>query len=184
MIGAASKYPRCQPFSVRRRRTESYRAKSHGREPQRNHQGIRRTVRVRRVHQARCATDTRGGQINEPVSCRRRSNRGKKINQLQERNQRRGCRIIRRHPQIFNSVVRVRENKQRCQQYCDALHQRCDHSRLEQPQHRSSFQDVTAPVSARSSSARRPCSITVGVGGQPGMWRSTGMTLETPPTTA
>jgi hypothetical protein len=153
----------------RRRRTEGYGGKSHGGELQRNHQGIRRTVRVRMVHQARCATDTRGGQINQPVPCRRHSHGRKKVDQLQERNQRQNCRIICRHLQIFNSVVRVRENKQRCQQYCNALHQRCDRSRLEQPQHRSNFQGVTAPVSACSSNARRPFSIAVGVGGQPGI---------------
>lgn len=146
----------------RRRRTESYRGKSHGREPQRNHQGIRRTVRIRRVHQTGCATDTPGCQINEPVPSRRHSHG-------QKRDQRQNCRIICGHFQIFNSVVCVRENKQRCQQYCDALHQRCDHSRLEQPQHRSNFQGVTAPVSASSSNARIPFSIAVGVGGQPGM---------------
>ena len=44
--------------------------------------------------------------------------------------------------------------------------------------------DVTAPASARSSSASNPFSMAVGVGGQPGMCRSTGTTSETPPTTA
>ena len=44
--------------------------------------------------------------------------------------------------------------------------------------------DVTAPASARSSSASNPCSMAVGAGGQPGMCRSTGTTSETPPTTA
>ena len=97
----------------RRRRTEGYRRKPHGCEPQRNHQGIRRTVWVRRVHEARCATDTRGCQINEPVPCRSHSHGRKKINQLQERNQGQDCRIICRHLQIVNSVVRVKKNKQR-----------------------------------------------------------------------
>ena len=50
---------------------------------------------------------------------------------------------------------------------------------------RNTFQVVRrATVSTCSSSARRPCSMAVGVGGQPGMWRSTGITSETPPTTA
>ena len=95
-----------------RRRAETYRSKSHGGEPQRNHQSIRRPVRVRRVHEPRCAADTFGGQVNEPVPCRRHSHRRKKINQLQERNQRENGRIICRHLQIFNSVVCVRKRKQ------------------------------------------------------------------------
>ena len=167
-----------------RRRTESYRSKSHGCEPQRNRQGIRRAVRVRMVHQAGCPTDTPGGQINESVPCRRHSHRRNEINQLQERNQGLNCWVICRHLQIFNLAVCVRQNKKRCQYDCNGLYACCDHSRLEQPQHRHDFQDATAPMSARSSSARRPCSIAVGVGGQPAMWRSTGITSETPPTTA
>src|SRR5262249_12313273 len=35
-----------------------------------------------------------------------------------------------------------------------------------------------------SSSVIRPCSSAAGRGGQPGMWRSTGSTLSTPPSTA
>ena len=50
--------------------------------------------------------------------------------------------------------------------------------------HPRSSQGVTLPLSTRSSSASRPCSIAIGVGGQPGMWRSTGITSPTPPTTA
>ena len=46
------------------------------------------------------------------------------------------------------------------------------------------LQGATALLSTRSSSARRPRSIAVGVGGQPGMCRSTGITSATPPTTA
>ena len=49
---------------------------------------------------------------------------------------------------------------------------------------RKNSQGVTATASTCSSSARRPCSIAVGVGGQPAMWRSTGITSATPPTTA
>ena len=91
----------------RRRRTEGYRRKPHGCEPQRNHQGIRRTVRVRMVHQARCAMDARSGQINEPVPCRSHTHGRKKVDQLQERDQRENRRVICRHLQIFNSVVRA-----------------------------------------------------------------------------
>jgi hypothetical protein len=50
--------------------------------------------------------------------------------------------------------------------------------------HAAMSQGVTARSSALSSSASRPFSIAVGVGGQPGMWRSTGTTALTPPTTA
>jgi hypothetical protein len=100
-----------------RRRTESYRSKSHGCKPQRNRQGIRRTIRVRMVHQAGCPTDTPGGQINEPVPCRRHAHGRNKINQLQERDQGLNCWVICLHLKSFNSVVRVRKNEQSCQQY-------------------------------------------------------------------
>jgi len=48
----------------------------------------------------------------------------------------------------------------------------------------SDFQGTTAPASTRSSRARSPLSMAIGEGGQPEMWRSTGTTSETPPTTA
>jgi hypothetical protein len=100
-----------------RRRTESYHSKSYGCKPQRNRQGIRRSVRVRMVHQAGCPTDAPGGQINEAVPCRRHAHGRNKINQLQERNQGLNCWVICLHLQSFNSVVRVRKNEQSCKQY-------------------------------------------------------------------
>ena len=57
-------------------------------------------------------------------------------------------------------------------------------SAASQDLHHQYLKAVTPPLSTRSSSARRPFSIAVGVGGQPGMWRSTGTTSPTPPTTA
>jgi len=85
---------------------------------------------------------------------------------------------------MFQSRLRVSDDQGRYQQYRQALHVGRGHSCLEQPQHRQEFQGTTALASTRSSRARSPLSMAVGEGGQPGMWRSTGTTSETPPTTA